>query len=243
METQTDRRTEWFVPRWGPLKFRLLAGLLFLPYTGMVLSFTVIGAMLADFIHWDRVAALLLIYFLGLGIAAHALDALGSKKIKPWGEHFSRGKLWTLAAASLVIAYLIAIYYMVRYVPLLWVFAVLEGFFVFAYNLEWFKGKFHTDEWFAFSWGMLPLLAGYVMQTNRISGAAVILAVAAGLLSYVEINASRPYKALKRNSRETDGTGADLSAEHLARYEKILKSISLGVILLGLGLMVFRAAG
>ncbi|HEY5648704.1 MAG TPA: hypothetical protein VIU33_04340, partial [Nitrospiria bacterium] len=121
METPADRRTEWFVPQWGPLKFRIFVGLLFLPYTGMVLSFTVIGAMLAEVIHWDRVAAMIMIYFLGLGVAAHALDALGSQKVKPWGEHFSRPRLKILAASSLVIAYAIAIYYMVRYVPLLWV--------------------------------------------------------------------------------------------------------------------------
>ena len=39
----------------GPLNVRLLIGLLFLPYTGMVPSYTIIGAMLAERIHWDRV--------------------------------------------------------------------------------------------------------------------------------------------------------------------------------------------
>lgn len=243
MTTPTDRRTEWFVPQWGPLKFRIFVGLLFLPYTGMVLSFTVIGAMLAEVILWDRIAAVLVIYFLGLGVAAHALDALGSKNIKPWGEHFSRPQLWAMAGLSLVIAYGIAIYYMVHYVPLLWVFAILEGFFVFAYNLEWFEGKFHTDRWFAFSWGVLPVMVGYVMQTNQLSAAAVIVSLAAGLLSTVEINASRPYKELKRNFSLTGGIIQEQSAEAIIRYERILKSISLGVILLGLGLMIFRIAG
>ena len=43
MASPADRRTEWFVPAFGPERFRLAVGLLFLPYTGMVLSFTVIG--------------------------------------------------------------------------------------------------------------------------------------------------------------------------------------------------------
>ena len=236
-----DRSSEWFVPRWGPVKFRIFVGLLFLPYTGMVLSFTVIGSMLADTLHWDRVVAALVVYFLGLGIAAHALDALGSKKIKPWGEHFTRTQLWTIALGALAVAYAIAIYYIVtRDIHLLWILALLEGFFVFAYNLEWFNGKFHTDGWFSFSWGMLPVLAGYIMQTNRVSLAAGILAVAMGLLSYVEISASRPYKEIKRRLCQEGGAPGDLQVGHLNQYEKILKAISFGVILLGIGLLIFR---
>lgn len=232
----TDRRSEWFVPKFGPLKLRFFLGLLFLPYTGMVLSFAVIGSMVAEKIHWDRVAAIVLIYFFGLGIAAHALDALGSKQSKPWGEVLTRTQLWLVAAISLTAAYLIAIYYMILYVPWLWVVAFLEGFFVFAYNLEWFGGKFHTDNWFAFSWGFLPVLAGYIIQTNRISPEALILGLSMALFSFIEIKSSRPYKDLKRHS-------PDLSNEEkiqMERYEVILKSVSLGVILLGVGFVVWR---
>jgi len=231
-----DRREEWFVPRFGPLKFRLLTGLLFLPYTGMVLAFSVIGSMVAPTIYWDRVLAIVLVYFLGLGIAAHALDALGSKGVKPWGTVFSRLQLWLLAVLSLVAAYSIAIYYMVMYVPFLWSVALIEGFFVFAYNLEWFHGKFHTDSWFAFSWGFLPTIAGSIMQLDRITFDALILAGATALLSLVEIKASRPYKDLKRSLPALDSEGKAL----MDRYEAILKCISLGVILLGLGLMFSR---
>ncbi|NIO06273.1 MAG: hypothetical protein GTO13_22495 [Proteobacteria bacterium] len=232
----TDRRSEWFVPKFGPLKLRFFLGLLFLPYTGMVLSFAVIGSMVAERIHWDRVGAIVLIYFLGLGIGAHALDALGSKEAKPWGEAFQRRQLWLIASISLAAAYLIAIYYMILYVPWLWVVALLEGFFVFAYNLEWFGGKFHTDNWFAFSWGFLPVLAGYLIQTNRISPEALLLGLSMTLFSLIEIKSSRPYKDLKRHS-------LDLSNEQriqMEKYEVILKSVSLGIILLGVGLVVWR---
>jgi len=238
-EGPADRRSEWFVPQWGPPKFRSFLGILFLPYTGMVLSFSLIGSMLANPIHWDRALAIAVIYFLGLGIAAHALDALGSKGLKPWGAVFTKGQLWFMAGASLTLAYLLAIYYMVRFVPLLWFFAIAEGFFVFAYNLELFKGKFHTDKWFAFSWGFLPVLAGYVMQTNNISPAALLLAMAMALFSMVEIKASRPYKSL----RALYDTLQDEEKALMIRYETILKSISLGVILLGTGLLVWRMNG
>ena len=237
LEPEHNRSREWFVPAFGPLKFRIFIGLLFLPYTGMVLAFTVIGSMMAEQIHWDRVGALLIIYFLGLGIGGHALDALGSKGIKPWGRVFSPAQLRTLAIVSLVLAYAIAIYYIVLYTPLLGVIALLEGFFVLAYNLEWFEGHFHTDAWFAMSWGSLPVLAGYLLQTNRLSWEVVIVAAGMGLLSLVEINASRPYKTLKRTPAEAR-TATDQA--HMQQYETILKGISLGVILLGAGLFLWR---
>ena len=237
-EGPADRRAEWFVPKFGPAKFRSFMGLLFLPYTGMVLSFSVIGAMLADPLYWDRVVAIVVIYFLGLGIAAHALDALGSRSVKPWGTIFTRGQLWLLAVLSLSLAYLLAIYYMIRYVPWLWLLAVSEGFFVFAYNLELFKGRFHTDNWFAFSWGFLPVLAGYIMQTNKMSIEALILAISMAFFSLVEIKASRPYKDLKQRSNGLKEEEKSL----MVRYEAILKSISLGVILLGAGLLIWRIA-
>ena len=231
-----DRSSEWFVPSFGSPRFRTFVGLLFLPYTGMVLSYAVIGSMLAETIHWDRVSAIVAIYFLALGIGAHALDAIGGAGAKPWGRVFSRAQLWTFAAASIIAAYAIGVYYMILYVPLLWPIAIAEGFFVFAYNLEWFKGRFHTDGWFAFSWGSLPVMAGYVLQTNSLSIAALIVAASMGVLSLVEIKASRPYKTLKRSENEAD-------LPHARTLEAILKCVSVGVILLGIGMAAWRWLG
>jgi hypothetical protein len=231
-----DRTAEWFVPRWGPPRFRALVGLLFLPYTGMVLSYTVLGSMLAPEVSWDRVIAVVAIYFLALGVGAHAFDALGSRVTKPWGEHFSARQLWILGGASLALAYLIGIHYMVTVAPYLWPVALAEGFFLLAYNLEWFEGRFHTDGWFALSWGALPVLAGFVLQTNGISPAAVVMAMAAAFLSLVEIKASRPYKEAKR-------TAHPASSALLPCLESILKCISGGVMLLGAALVAFRWNG
>ena len=133
------RKAEWFVPKCGPGALRSFVGLLFLPYTGMVLSFAVLGAIVAPSVDPERLCAIVVIYALGLGIGAHALDALGSGGIKPWGAVFSRRQLVLIAAASLICAYAIAIYYMASAVPRLWTVAAAEGFFVFAYNLEWLK--------------------------------------------------------------------------------------------------------
>jgi hypothetical protein len=232
-----DRSGEWFVPGFGPLKFRIFIGLLFLPYTGMVLAYTVIGSMMAESIDWHRVGAILIIYFLGLGIGGHALDALGSQGIKPWGRVFSRTQLWALAIVSLALAYALGVYFIILYAPLLGAIALLEGFFVLAYNLEWFTGRFHTDAWFAVSWGSLPVLGGYVLQTNRLALDVLIVAIAMGFLSLVEIKASRPYKALKRMPEEAR---AMQDTVHMQQFEAILKGLSLGVILLAVGLLSWR---
>jgi hypothetical protein len=237
---KADRMGEWFVPSTGSPSFRALVGLLFLPYTGMVLSYTVIGSMLAANIHWDRLTAIVVIYFLALGIGAHALDAIGSKEHKPWGNYFSSSLLWILALCSITLAYAIGTYYMLRYTPLLWLIAIPEGFFLLAYNLEWFEGRFHTDGYFALSWGSLPVLAGYIIQTNRVSVAAISVAASMGLLSLVEITASRPYKILKRTRMDgATGVGGD-AGDTTQRFEAILKNLSAGVILLGAGLFLFR---
>lgn len=240
LNTLGGRIDEWFVPSFGPSKIRAAIGLLFLPYTGMVLAYTVIGSILAEQIHWDRVAAILIIYFLALGIGAHALDAIGSKGMKPWGALLAKRPLWIVALSSITLAYAIGLYYIVLYAPLLSLIALPEGFFLLAYNLEWFEGRFHTDTWFAVSWGSLPVLAGYMLQTNRVSLAALLVAVSMGLLSFVEIKASRPYKALKRHLALIEPGRDAERRETMHCLESILKSLSVGVMLLGVGLLSWR---
>ena len=230
-EKNETRINEWFVPRFGPTKFRIFVGLLFLPYTAMCVSFTVIGSLLADNILWERVGAIALIYVLALGISAHAADTLGSRKLKPWGSHFSRNQLLLLMAGALAISYGIGIYFIVFFVPLLAMIAVLEGFFLVAYNFEIFSGRFHNDFWFVVSWGVLPTLAGFIMQTNSVNSLPLAVAIGTGLVSYLEIRMSRPYKELKRKASQH---------ESAKKLEKGLKVISLGTVAIALGFVIYR---
>jgi small-conductance mechanosensitive channel len=225
------RINEWFVPKFGPMRFRVFVGLLFLPYTGMCVSFAIIGSMLASEVAWDRLGAIALIYILALGISAHIADSLGSKKTKPWGSYFSKTQLLIIMGASLTAAYAIGIYYIAFFVPLLAIIAVLEGFFLFTYNYETWGGIFHNDFWFAVSWGSLPLLAGYIIQTNSISILALAVAGLTGLTSYAEIRMSRPYKRLKQRNSNDALTG---------RLEIGLKILSVGTILFALSILAFR---
>jgi hypothetical protein len=227
----STRLNEWLVPQFGPLKFRAFIGLLFLPYTGMCVSFTIIGSMLSLTIFWDRTAAIFIIYFFALGISAHAADNLGSKQIKPWGNYFSKTELKIMIIAGLSVAYFIGLYYALNSAYLLLLIGIIEGFFLFAYNFELFKGLFHNNLWFAISWGSLPLLAGYIIQTNTISEMSLFSASCAFVVSYIEIRISRRYKELKRKSHD------NFESKKLESY---LKIISFSTILFCITLIISR---
>lgn len=216
---QKDRFSEWFVPKFGPKNFRLAVGILFLPYTGMVVSFALWGSMSAEFNNLDRTVAICLLYFLVTGVSAHCLDALGSKK-KPWGN-VPNTKLWTIAIISLIIALSIGLYYAFLDSWLLLPIGLAEGFFLFAYNLELFKGKFHNNATFVISWGMLPVFAGAAIQLNTISAETILLSGLAGIVSYIHIKTSKEYKKLKQQS---------IDYKTYYRKEVMLKITSSGII-------------
>jgi len=215
---QSDRLSEWFVPKFGSRNFRLSMGILFLPYTGMVMSFAVWGSLSVEF-SLDRLVSICLLYFLAVGISAHCLDALGSKK-KPWGN-ISRTKLWLVSIISLTLSFSIGLYYAFLDSWLLFPIGIAEGFFLLAYNLELFRGKFHNNASFIISWGILPVFAGAAIQSNSISVETMIFVAIAGFASYVLITTSRKYKDLKRQNA---------NYEKYYKKEIILKIVSFVVI-------------
>lgn len=229
----STRHREWYVPKWGPYKLRSFIGMTFWPYSLMNMSYAVIGSMLAPVIYYDRVIGIAIIYLLALGISGHALDAAFSSEIKPWGNFLSKYQLIRIAMIALIPVVILSNYYIWQ-TPLLLVFAILETFFLFAYNMEFFDGKFHTDKLFAFSWATLPLMAGYVIQTNTLSWLVVASSIAAWLTAYIEINASRPYKSIMRSLNK------DKYGIVYLHYEYILKSIVLLVILVAAIMVVTR---
>lgn len=199
----------------------MLVGLSFFPYSLMNASYVLIGSLLIPGVHYDRMVEMALVYLLAVGVSAHSLDAMAPNK--PWGDFLTRRQLLWLAIGGLVPALGLGLYLAVSFAPLLIPLGLAELFFLLSYNLELFRGRFHTDLWFAASWGFLPVLAGYIVQTNAVS----IASLAAGLFgfstAYIEINASRPYKALKRES------GGSLSPI-ASRLESILKGVVASVL-------------
>ena len=183
-------------------------------------SYVVIGSVLAPSVHIDRMLGMAAVYLLAVGVSAHSLDALAPNR--PWGRFLTRAQLLALALAALAPACAIGIYYAVTDAPILVPLGAVELFFLLSYNLELSGGRFHTDFWFAVSWGFLPVLVGFAAQTNAIT----LTSLAAGLFGFytalVEINASRPYKALKR------GGGEDSSMAR--RLESVLKGVVAAVL-------------
>ena len=216
---QKDRLSEWFVPKFGTRNFRLGIGILFLPYTGMVVAFAAWGSLVVDY-SLERLGAICLLYFLALGISAHCLDALGSKT-KPWG-FLSKKKLWMISLITLSGAIIIGFHYAFLDSPLLIPIGIVEIFFLVSYNLELFNGKFHNNSSFVLSWGILPVLAGTIIQINSITLESFALSGVAGILSYILIKTSRIYKNLKQQSAKTS---------LIYKKEIVLKLISSGVIL------------
>jgi hypothetical protein len=161
------------------------------------------------------------IYFLAVGVSAHCLDAVGGKT-KPWGI-LPKRKILAIAIFSLGVAFTIGIYFAFLDSPLLFPIGIIEGFFLFAYNLELFRGKFHNNISTVISWGILPVFAGSVIQTNSISTETILLSIISALLTYLLITTSRKYKELKID-------GMDLVK--IQNKENMLKIITL-IVLVG----------
>jgi 4-hydroxybenzoate polyprenyltransferase len=159
------------------------------------------------------------IYFLALGVSAHLLDAVGGKT-KPWGD-LPKRKLWTVSMIVLGVAFTIGMYYAFLDSPLLFAIGIAEGFFLFAYNLELFGGKFHNNWSTIIAWAILPIFAGSAIQTNSISLEAIILCGISSVITYILITTSRKYKHLIRNN----GNNSEIK-----RCETILKLLTIGVL-------------
>ncbi len=214
-----DRTSEWFVPKFGPRNFRVGVGILFLPYTGIVTCFAAWGSLAGSF-GIERLAAICVIYFLSVGVCAHCLDAVGGKT-RPWGD-LPRKRLAAVGLGALGVAFSIGLYYAFLDSPLLFPIGIAEGFFLFAYNLELFGGRFHNNASTVLSWGILPVFAGSAIQTNSISVEALALSGVSGAITYVLIVTSRRYKELKKNNGDADA---------IRKKEIVLKLLAVGVIL------------
>jgi hypothetical protein len=177
--------------------------LLHVPYTLWHLSYVVIGAALAP--EWlpGRLGVTLAAFALALGVGAHALDELRGR---PLGTRIPTGVLWALAATSIGAAIAIGIAAAVAWWPWLLAFVGFGGFIVFAYNLELFGGRFHSDWWFALAWGAFPLLTAYAAAAETITRVAVAGAAFAALLSLAQRRLSTPVRTVRRDVRDVSGT-------------------------------------
>lgn len=215
------------------------------PYTLLHLSFVAIGASLAAVLDLRWLGETLLAFLLAIGLSAHALDEL---KGRPLRTGISDATLWVISVAGLLGAIALGVDASIRISPWIAAFVVVGTFLVVAYNLELFRGAFHSDAWFALAWGGFPALTGSFAQTGRLSVAAVIVALACSLVSMMQRTLSTPVRHLRRNVELVEGSLRlrDGSTERIdsatlrATPERALRWLSLAIPLLAVGLVVNR---
>jgi hypothetical protein len=173
------------------------------PYTLWHLSYVALGAATADEVDLYRLGMSLLGFFLGVGLAAHALDELRGR---PLGTSIPDGLLVGLAVASLCGAAAVGVIGIVQVSAWLAVFIVVGAFLVVAYNLELFGGAFHSDLWFALAWGGFPALTGAFAQDGMLPAVAVLVAVACVAISAAQRALSTPVRRLRRRVESVEGT-------------------------------------
>jgi hypothetical protein len=173
------------------------------PYTLWHLSYVALGASTAAELDLYRLGMSLLGFFLGVGLAAHALDELRGR---PLGTAIPDGVLVGLAVASLGGAAAVGVIGIVQVSAWLGAFIAVGAFLVVAYNLELFGGAFHSDLWFALAWGGFPAVTGGFAQEGRLRVAAVLVAVACVAISAAQRALSTPVRRLRRRVVGVEGT-------------------------------------
>jgi len=225
-------RSAWYSLR--PGAWRDYVTLLHPPYTAWHLSYVAVGAALAPRWRPDRMGWTLLAFGLALGIGAHALDELRGR---PLSTQIPERVLWTLAALSIAAAIAIGVVAAHRWTPWLYPAVAAGGFLVVAYNLELFGGRFHTDAWFALTWGAFPLLTAYLACAQRLHVSALAAAAFAALLSHAQRRLSTPVRELRRRVHDVPVAAR---AAALEPVETALGLLSAATVMLAVALVLAR---
>ncbi|HEX9775420.1 MAG TPA: hypothetical protein VGB83_07560 [Actinomycetota bacterium] len=215
------------------------------PYTIWHLSYVALGAAAAPSVEPLHVGATLLAFFLAVGLGAHALDELNGR---PLGTAIGARTLGAVAVVSVAGAAALGVAGVGRLGPGLVLFIAAGVFLVPAYNLEWLRGRLHTDLWFALAWGAFPALTGGFAMRARLTEAIVATAAGCFFASLAQRALSTPVRAIRRRTRAVDGSiaCADGTVEPVtaatltAPAERALRALSVAMPLLATGALVAR---
>jgi len=161
---EPDARPAFYALRAGGWRDYLT--LLHPPYTVWHLSYVGLGWAAAPTARTDALWWSLAAFALAVGIGAHALDELNGRPLR---TTIPASTLIALAVVSVGIAAAIGIAGAARTSWWLLAFVLIGSFIVYAYNLEWFGGRFHADAWFALAWGAFPALTASFANAERIT--------------------------------------------------------------------------
>ena len=206
----------------APGGWRDYATLLHPPYTVWHLSYVAIGASLAPHMKWGLLGWTTVAFLLAMGVGAHALDELRGRPLR---THIPSRVLVGLAVVSIGAACTIGLVVAARST---WWLAAFVG----AGAFELFDGTFHTDLWFAASWGAFPALTGYFASAEHLRGAAFAAAAFAFVASLAQRTLSTAVRAARRGTEDPDA---------VRTAERALELLALALPLLAGALLLARA--
>src|SRR5438552_5471 len=215
------------------------------PYTLWHLSYVLLGAALAPMPDPRTVAGSLIAFFLAVGVASHAFDALQGR---PLGTRLPSSVLLALGSLALLGAVLLGVIAAATLGPWFLALVVVGAALVISYGLE--IPIVHSDIGFALAWGGFPVLA-----SAAANGAAplptIVAAVGATLLSLAQRRLSTPVRRIRRKALEVSGTvrfrdgtteGLDRGAL-IAGPEAGLRLLWLAMVALSIGALAARWSG
>ena len=169
---QREKAAKWY------RKFHIsdYAILLHLPFSSVVLDFAVIGAAMAQNIHFDR----LIMASIGVFLAHQGSHYLDEIKGHHWNTKIPNRTLYALSLLFLIVGALIGVYLSFTISYLLSIFIMPLLFFPISYSLELWNDKFHAPLWFGISCALV-CIGSFFLQTLTITLFSIFMSVAIGI--------------------------------------------------------------
>jgi hypothetical protein len=215
------------------------------PYTLWHLSYVAIGAALAPELPLERLLWGLAAFALALGVGAHALDELNGRPLR---TAIPDGVLIALAIVSTGAATAIGVGAAIAWTLWLVPFVAFGALLVPVYSLELFRGRLHSDVWFALGWGSFPVLTAYVGAAETLRPEALLAAAFAACLSLAQRRLSTQVRNVRRRTSAVSGTisyrdgrAEAIAAGTLTRApEAALRALTFAVLALAATLLALR---
>ncbi len=150
--------------------------LLHLPFSSVVLDFSVIGALMAQEVYLNR----LILAALGVFLAHQGSHYLDEVKGRHWSTKIPERMLYFLSFLFLTVGAAIGVYLSLTVSFLLSMFIVPLVLFPVAYSLELWKQRFHGPIWFGVSCALV-CLGSYFLQALTISLFSVLMSIGIGI--------------------------------------------------------------
>lgn len=160
------------------------------PFSLVFIGWMTFASALAPTFNLEIYLYSLLAVFLGLVVGAHYIDIGASReKFSPFFPDIPAGMVW-IGILAVVAGGAVGVYMALRWNLLFLLFVAVEGFAAYAYPSE--KPKLvHSYLGFGLTWGTIPFIAAYFIQSGTLSllvlGAAVFVGVSVVMMHHLAI--------------------------------------------------------